>query len=316
MIEKTKELSIINIIFNSIKKCFSNWKQFLKLMLLPYLSLNLGVLIFVGAIMLMVAIPSGGQNPGISFVMSIFILISGIALFCYAFWIYIIRYASCYNISKKLIEEEQVDFEEEATGMVQRSDSYAKFLFWMTLFYTALIVAMVALMYLIFGTTEPAKYSPGYFLQEFVSQVFRFIFFLPLILSVASFVFNPDLKPLNSIIKGAKMVVKNFLPTLWFCLIAEIVSLTIIYTAIALFAIVAVLIFVPLAILIKAKVIAMGIFVVVAVVTGIIAIVALLLLSILANALYALFLTHWYFRLEAKNSQPLQVENNADIEKE
>ncbi len=311
---EVQSLSISDIIVNSFKKTFLNWKTFLEFLMLPYLGVILGVWISIlPPILLMAMYTKKGfsASPGAAVSVLICVLL-GLAIFACSFWIYMVRSAACYNIAGKLIAENQVGSLEEAEKDIsQRSGSYVKFLLWAALFGLVIFFVSMAILFLMFGKGMAATQGLVYYQRQFVTQILSVIAGVPFALSLASFVFNPELKPLNSIIKGLKLVAANFLHTLGFYALIWLM-LSVINSAVALSGLTIMLIgAIPLtvAIILKAGAAAVALF---GVIFVLIAIVAMLLMFaailIAGGPLVTLFLTYWYSRLEAKSNTAQQQE--------
>jgi|GEM_PF-6089187 len=311
MSAEVKILPMYQIIIDSFSKTFSNWKMFLKFLLLPYLGSVLGVLIAIippiFALSLSIGIKSSSLSAG-AVIITLLSIVIGSVIFLWSFWIYIVRVAACFNIARSLINTgESGSLEEAVQNITERWGNLLKFWLWSLLIGIVIFVIILTVTLLLFGV-EVAQNSFKYYMREWVYQILNFLLGLPFILSFAAFVFNPDLKPFDAIVKGVRMVMKNFLPTLGFWLLSYASALAVIFTAYVVFIIAMLLLSAPLFIVLAVKanivlIIAAGI---IAALGNFVVFFALLAFILMTAVLYTFFLTHWYMRLEAKNTEQLQ----------
>lgn len=208
-----KSSSVFSIVYKSFAAYFYRLSQFLKYMLYPAFGWVLGIII----IFLPFLIAKTQEEVNLGFVLVG--LIFGLIIFCHSFWKYLLVSGALVIISKKIIENEETkEFSYYTEGFAKRSKDYIKYLLAM-IFIPFLFVLLYSIaMVLIVVLSALLASGLGVTLQkETVQMIIRILSFggvflmVPLfIVTLQSFVLNPNLTIFQSIKKGMGLAFKGF----------------------------------------------------------------------------------------------------------
>lgn len=220
-----KSASIFTIVFKSFKTFFDRLPQFLWFLGYPIFGQLIGVLL-IFAPFWMASSPESVYLPMLALTLPL-----GLGIFCHSFWRYLLASASLVLISKQIVENGPVkDFKYYLDGFKKRSGEYIAFLlvtgFVIPLLLMLLIfiisAALVALGYLPVSISMQKVNLIVLSIGGLVGLIVLIFYSVPL----QSFVLNPNLTPTESVLKGAKLTLRNYFPNLGLIILINIVTLT------------------------------------------------------------------------------------------
>lgn len=291
MAAQVNTMSMLDMILDATKKTFRYWLEFLKFLILPMAGTVLGVLIALGPAMMSILLTA--TNPGAALVFIFGGAIIGLPLFCWAFWILIVRQAACYKAAEILVVQNKMgDLKFIEKSILKRQGAYIKFLAWLILFGVPVLAIAVYILLQIYPTIAQIVSSvqvtnPDAFINLLGSVSLSFLFLALAFLAYSvimflvypSFVLNPKQKPFDTIVASINLVLANFWSTVGFFLL----------TAVAFFILSALV--QTVSSLLSVTIIA--------------PIIIAFVWNALSMVLNALFQTYWYLHLVSKNKNSI-----------
>lgn len=246
-----KSTSILSIVAKSFTIFLEKLPAFLGYIAYPILGQFAGIMVCFAPFLI-------SPNPkNVSIPLVFICLIAGIALFCHAFWRFLLISGGLVLISRQIVENEPLrEFSYYTEIFKKRSREYIVFILLASFLIPLLLGGLSGFFFLIFMAVFKNTNFNITLPPEIVSQIsqlliykglnidittfvntliltvlglaFAFLIFILIssIFSVAteSFVLNPNLTPTKSILKGAKLAVKNYFSNLGLLALVAIIG--------------------------------------------------------------------------------------------